>query len=81
MNERLCYYYGEGLYDDPVAMLLDFLQSLTDKLYEEKSPNAEELDAITEHIEEFIHTTVDEISNEMETSAEIDEDDFLSLPL
>jgi hypothetical protein len=81
VNERLCFYYGEMLFNSPVAILLDFLQSLTDKLYEEKSPNAEELDAITENIEEFIHTAIDELSNEMETSAEIDEEDFLSLPL
>jgi hypothetical protein len=81
VNERLCFYYGEPLYNSPVAMFLDFMQTLTDKLYEEKSPNAEELDAITEHIEEYIHTAIDELSNEMETAAEIDEDDFLSLPL
>jgi hypothetical protein len=81
VNERLCFYYGEPLFNSPVAILLDILQSLTDKLYEEQSPNALEMDAITENIEEYIHTAIDELSNEMETSVEIDEEDFLSLPL
>jgi hypothetical protein len=81
MNERLCFYYGETFIDSPVPVLLNFMQILTDDLYEAKSPDALEMDAITENIEEYIHTAIDELSNEMETGSEIDEEDFLSLPL